>query len=55
MKYYAENKEKLKEKTHTTYLCSCGSESTNTHKVRHEKSKKHQAWLKDQEQTGETI
>ena len=37
------------------YACPCGSEVTKGYKSEHEKTKKHQAWLKDQEQTAETV
>ena len=56
MKQYREsNKETIKEKQSEIYTCECGMVLTKQHKLRHEKSKKHQSWLNDQEATAETI
>ena len=45
-KRFQERKHILMEK----HLCSCGKHYTFGHKKRHEKSQKHQDWLKEQEQ-----
>ena len=56
-KYYEENKEKIskkqkiyreenKEKVKETITCVCGSCYRKTHKNRHEKTHKHQSFLK---------
>ena len=44
--YYNVNKEKFAEKKKTKYTCECGSFRTIGNKVRHERSKKHLAFLK---------
>ena len=44
--YYESRKSVLSEK----HLCGCGMEYTYQHKKRHEKSQKHQDWLKQQEE-----
>ena len=44
--YYESRKSILSEK----HLCGCGMEYTHQHKKRHEKSQKHQDWLKQQEE-----
>jgi hypothetical protein len=43
--YYKANKEVLLEKKKEKITCVCGSVFTKTHKVRHERSQKHQAFL----------
>ena len=53
--YYEENKDKSLEKQKTEFKCQCGSELAIGNKSDHERTKKHQAWLKDQEATAETI
>ena len=37
------------------HVCPCGGKFTYTYKKKHEKSKKHIAWLNDQKQESETI
>lgn len=39
--YYEKNKILISEKRKEIYVCECGSESTQCHKARHEKTKKH--------------
>ena len=57
--YKEKHREKISEKDKKyykiEYTCLCGAVGHLTHKARHEKSKKHQAWLTDQQQTAETI
>lgn len=43
--YYENNKEKILERIKETYECECGTTSTIQHKARHNRSKKHQAYL----------
>ena len=38
-----------------TMTCGCGSEFRQDDKARHEKSRKHQAFIHDTQQTAETI
>ena len=47
---YQKKRETILEKMKETYTCGCGATTTKCHKMRHEKSKKHQGWLKQQEQ-----
>ena len=49
------HKEYIKQLKDQKWICGCGIEVTYAHKTRHENSKKHQAWLNDQQQTAETI
>ena len=42
--------EKIKHILSEKHLCGCGMEYTYQHKKRHEKSQKHQDWLKQQEE-----
>jgi hypothetical protein len=44
--HYENNKETIKEKRSTKYICDCGSEINISVKSRHEKSIKHQDYLK---------
>ena len=53
--YYLEHKVDILQKHKEKIICSCGSTITKAEKARHERTKKHQAWLHDQQQTGETI
>ena len=57
--YKEKHREKISEKDKKyykiEYTCICGAVGHLTHKARHEKSKKHQALLTDQQQTAETI
>ena len=46
-KYRENNKEKIAKKKAETYDCECGLTLTKTHKNRHEKSIKHQNYLKN--------
>ena len=46
-KYREENKEKIKAKRSKKCICECGKEYTHDHKARHEKSKKHQDYIKE--------
>ena len=39
------NEDRIKAKNSEKYTCNCGQTSTRAHKIRHEKSKKHQAYL----------
>ena len=48
--YQERNKEKIREHKSTKYICSCGSELTIAHKLRHERSKKHQEFIKEQQE-----
>ena len=43
--YYENNKEKLKKKNSKRYVCECGDELTINHKLRHEKTKKHNIYI----------
>ena len=43
--YYHENQEKILEKKKEKLNCECGTTSTIDHKARHEKTKKHQKYL----------
>ena len=45
-----DNYEKFKDKLLERHLCGCGKYYTQCHKKRHEQTKKHQDWLKQQEQ-----
>jgi len=53
--YYENNKEKIRVRNNKIELCCCGCTYTHQNKLRHESSKKHQAWLHDKQQTAETI
>ena len=53
--YYEKNKEKIQERNRIKITCQCGSEIQKHVQARHNRSKKHQAWIHDQQQTGETI
>ena len=44
--YREKHKEAIKERKSRTYTCPCGSCSTIDHKARHERTKKHQNYLK---------
>ena len=46
--YYENNKEEIKEKTSKKCTCTCGSELRWDYKAKHEKTKKHQEFLKTQ-------
>ena len=52
--YYEANKDKIiqqqKEKYSQTYTCGCGSVRRLDGKLKHEKTKKHQIWLTQQEE-----
>ena len=52
---YNARKEKMLQRMAEKYTCACGSISATGNKSKHEKTKKHQAWLLDQKQTAETI
>lgn len=39
------NKEKIAQKKKEKYTCECGATTTKQHKLRHERSKKHQAYI----------
>ena len=54
-KYRNENRQKMRDRDNEKYICGCGTTNSHGHKSRHEKTKKHIAWLKDQQQTAETI
>jgi hypothetical protein len=45
--WYEQNKEKIKERVREKIMCPCGSSVGQSNKVRHEKSKKHQTYLKN--------
>ena len=45
--------EKIKEKLSEKHLCECGKLYTFGHKKRHEKSQKHQNYLKQQSEVNE--
>ena len=53
--YREKNREYYDKLKKQIFNCACGSECSITHKSRHEKTKKHQAWLNDKQQTSETI
>ena len=53
--YYEVNKESILQRINERYTCGCGSENSHCNRRRHERSFKHIAWLKDQQQTAETI
>jgi predicted RNA-binding Zn-ribbon protein involved in translation (DUF1610 family) len=43
--YYQDNKNKIKERVSVKFKCPCGVEIQRCEKARHNKSKKHQAYL----------
>lgn len=43
--FYEKNKDAINEKRKQTYICECGTESTISHKSRHEKTNKHQEYI----------
>ncbi len=43
--YREENKEKIQQHKQTKIVCECGAITDNSHKTRHQKSKKHQNYL----------
>ena len=47
---YQKNRDKILERVGQVCVCQCGSSYTYGHKVRHEKSKKHQKYVEQQEQ-----
>ncbi len=49
-KYYANNKDKIKELGIKKCLCECGKEYSAWSKFRHEKTICHQNWLKESSQ-----
>ena len=48
-KHWEENKEEIKKVRNTKHSCECGGKYTTTHKSNHFKSKKHQAYIQQQE------
>jgi len=48
--YKEDHKEELSEKQKQKYTCGCGSTITKQNKARHERSKKHQDWVKNNSQ-----
>ena len=48
--YRDTHQEKIKEYQNTKYTCPCGSVVTIPHKLRHKRSKKHQEFIKDQQE-----
>ena len=52
-KYYEKNKDTLLEKKKELFFCPCGGKYIRTHKVRHEKSQKHQKYLENVDQDKE--
>lgn len=46
--YYEKNKDKISEKTKVKFTCCCGSECRISDKTKHEKTIKHQTYLKNQ-------
>ena len=53
--YRENNKEQIYERNNKRETCLCGKIYTHHHKARHEKSKKHQAFIHDEKQTAEKI
>ena len=49
------HKDEIHEQHGKKETCLCGTIFTHSNKARHNRSKKHQAWIHDQQQTGETI
>ena len=47
---YQNNRDNISERVGQVCVCQCGSSYTYGHKVRHEKSKKHQKYVEQQEQ-----
>ncbi len=47
-KYYDENTEKIKVKNQEKFTCTCGSNYTYNHRLRHMKTKKHLKFLEEQ-------
>ena len=43
--YYEDNREQLKEKSKQKHDCECGGRYTQSHKLQHMKSKKHQKYI----------
>ncbi len=54
-KYRGKQRQKMRDRDNEKHVCGCGTTNSHRHKSRHEKSKKHQAWLKEEKQTSETI
>ena len=44
--YYEEKKDEITEKRNEPFNCECGSVVIHHHKARHNRTKKHQEWLK---------
>ena len=53
--YRENNKEQIRERHGKKETCLCGKIYIHNHKARHERSKKHQAFIRDEKQTAETI
>ena len=47
--YREEHKQQIKAQKATKYMCKCGKEYTNCHKLRHEKTQFHQTFLNENE------
>ena len=53
--WYEKNREKVREYKTKEVKCLCGALFTISHKSRHERTKRHQAFIHDEKQTAETI
>ena len=53
--YREENKDIIRERKMKTMTCGCGSEFRQNDKARHERTKKHQAYLHNLKEKSETI
>ena len=53
--YHEKNKEKIQARMSTKITCGCGVEIRKADIRKHERTKRHQAWLHEHQQTAETI
>ena len=53
--YAIANKDKMRRKRSKATLCGCGVQFTGGHRLRHERTKKHQDWVKQQEPEEEPL
>lgn len=54
-KYYKDHIDEIHERRNKQLLCACGEAYSYSNKKRHERCKKHQAFLNDEKRTAETI
>ena len=48
IQYYQDHKDEIRARRSIKYICECGGSYISTHKTRHMQTKKHQAWLNEQ-------